>query len=893
MSANLFWLDSQLVNVDDSLQLAKIMKEVLPDLPMYSEFLIVEIDSELNEIGELLSGGVDLEPAKYRLKKMPGIPTGDVFFDSLVSNRFPVEYPVDQVSTSPVGSECLGRWIESGAKKMLVTALVTDSTVNGLLFLFSRVEEEPLQSHLIFVNAMAKHMSAALGCLRVVRNVKDMTCQHSISAARRISAHRDREKSTLINISNDMSAIRNKQDLLRVLHERLKSIFNFSHTLTTLSDASKQTYTGLIFDSLSISKKRHPDYQRICDQNYSWNDPMMKLVFATQAPVVFDLDDPELQKDMPEWVRMNYDSGIREVVMTILNSGTSHIGAFVIFSEEKGTFKDKELGLIRGISSQLANAVANILANEEILEREKEKTILLSLSDEVSMIRNKEGLINFIRNKLRKVLPINHVVICAMDEDQRFYSTYLLDPDSDCRGHKDYDRVSTALIPVRDEISEQAFHSEHPMIYDLQALVGRPSVPEYLKMNYECGMKQVVLTALSIGGRKTGLLVIFTKTSKDIDQNRLRLIQGVSSQMSTAINNIFANEKIERQFAEISEYKLQLENMNGYLQEEIQTTHNFSEIIGTSDEMQRVFHLVSQVAESSSSVLILGETGTGKELIARAIHGASPRNDKAMVKVNCAALPVNLIESELFGHERGSFTGAVDRRIGKFELANGSTLFLDEIGELPLDLQAKLLRAIQEKEIERVGGRTVIKTNVRIIAATSRDLEKEVKEGLFRSDLYFRLNVFPITVPPLRSRKEDIPTLAAHFLTKYAKRNTKDHMSFSNKVMKELVAYQWPGNVRELEHMIERSLLLTNGPMITQVSLPITTRKDLEQLSPDTVIKTIEEVERDHILMVLRKTKGKISGAGGAAALLNIPATTLSSKMLKLKIKRNDARIKS
>jgi len=316
--------------------------------------------------------------------------------------------------------------------------------------------------------------------------------------------------------------------------------------------------------------------------------------------------------------------------------------------------------------------------------------------------------------------------------------------------------------------------------------------------------------------------------------------------------------------------------------------HHYTEIIGAGSEMQKVFRLLSQVAAANSTVLILGETGTGKELIARAIHNNSPRKERAMVKVNCAALPANLIESELFGHERGSFTGATDRRIGKFELANNSTLFLDEIGEMPVELQVKLLRALQEREIERVGGKSTIKVNIRVIAATNKDLEKEVAAGKFRSDLYYRLNVFPITLPPLRNRVEDIPVLAEYFIERYARSCGKKITGMSQKARYELTAYSWPGNVRELEHLVERSILLTAGTTLKEIFLPQKDNVESVIQLPDVErIKTIDENERDHILRVMIKCKGKIAGFGGAAELLGVPPSTLNSKMARLGITKH------
>ncbi|HWK06961.1 MAG TPA: sigma 54-interacting response regulator [Puia sp.] len=312
----------------------------------------------------------------------------------------------------------------------------------------------------------------------------------------------------------------------------------------------------------------------------------------------------------------------------------------------------------------------------------------------------------------------------------------------------------------------------------------------------------------------------------------------------------------------------------------------FEGIIGSSHLLLNVFDQITQVACSDTSALILGESGTGKERIADCIHRLSPRKGRAFVTVNCATLPATLIESELFGHEKGAFTGATDRRIGKFEQAAEGTIFLDEIGEMPVELQVKLLRVLQEKEIERIGSVKPTRVNVRIIAATNRNLEKEVAAGRFRLDLYYRLNVFPIVMPPLRERKEDIPLLLDHFINCYNRKAGKKITGVSEKVLRSLMAYNWPGNIRELEHLIERSVLLTKGSLIEDISLPLAQRREVSAEPEEGRIKTIHENERDHIITVLRKCNGKIWGAGGAAELLNVPPTTLSSKMKKLGIKR-------
>jgi len=312
----------------------------------------------------------------------------------------------------------------------------------------------------------------------------------------------------------------------------------------------------------------------------------------------------------------------------------------------------------------------------------------------------------------------------------------------------------------------------------------------------------------------------------------------------------------------------------------------FNDIIGSSPALLNIMDMIQQVAPTDTSVLILGESGTGKEKIADSIHNLSPRKAQPFIKINCGALPASLIESALFGHEKGAFTGAIDRQTGKFERADKGTIFLDEIGELPLELQVKLLRVLQEREIERVGSRNPIKINVRIIAATNRNLEREVAEGRFRLDLYYRLNVFPIILPPLRERKEDLPALVDYFVNHYNHKAGKKITGITDKALKKMLGYNWPGNIRELEHLIERHILLTRGTVIEDVNLPTFTQKDQQETTLNGRVKTMDENERDHILAVLKKCDGKIWGFGGAAELLNLPPSTLKSRMKKLGIKK-------
>jgi formate hydrogenlyase transcriptional activator len=349
-----------------------------------------------------------------------------------------------------------------------------------------------------------------------------------------------------------------------------------------------------------------------------------------------------------------------------------------------------------------------------------------------------------------------------------------------------------------------------------------------------------------------------------------------------------SHNELERQtvelktaFSEIKILKDQLEAENIYFRHESKMKHHLDHILGESDALKYVLYRAEQVAPTNTTVLILGETGTGKELIAAAIHNMSPRKDRPLITVNCAALPANLMESELFGREKGAFTGADTRQAGRFEVANGSTICLDEIGELPLELQAKLLRVIQHNAFERLGSSHTIKVDVRIVATTNRNLEEEVREGRFRKDLYYRLNVFPITVPPLRQRKEDIPLLVKTFLSRYVRKLGKQITSIQKETMKALQDYPWPGNVRELESVLERAVILCPGPL-----LQLADKLQFSFLSQPSGIRTLEEAERNQILKILSETRWRIEGKDGAAAILGLHPSTLRARMHKLKIVR-------
>jgi formate hydrogenlyase transcriptional activator len=683
---------------------------------------------------------------------------------------------------------------------------------------------------------------------------------------------RERVHEVLLRLCNEMVMVRDRKGLLDVINFGLKKLIDFSHHVMTILDEENQNYTTYLTDADSRSKEFSRYNEAISVPN-TLHDGIYDVAAASAMPVVFDMKTFDLSK-APAWFRLNYAAGARELVIKVLPSEGTPKHSIILFAHHAGTFDEKAVGIIQQIAGQLSTVASNISANEEIISKEKEKSFLLDFSHALAAVRTKEDLEEAISSVLQRVLKMRLSMIRIIEEDGLTLSAYMFDKAMFPGVEDVFKTLASKKITINEYLSSKVLNSNEPVIFNIAEEEKKGNSKSYLDFWKKIGLKHAYGAALRVADKNFGTLWLLT------DDVNLSLLKGICAQISIAISNILANDKILR-------YKQMLEVENDHLKEQIQTIYNFSEIVGDGAEMQKVYHLISLVAESKSSVLLLGETGTGKELIARAIHNASPRKQKLMVKINCAALPANLIESELFGHEKGAFTGATDRRIGKFELAHNSTIFLDEIGEMPLELQVKLLRVIQEKELERIGGKTTISIDVRIIAATNRDLQAEVEAGRFRSDLFYRLNVFPIHLPPLRERPEDIAPLAHFFVNRYSKNAGRKVNAISPKVIQELKSYLWPGNVRELEHLMERSVLLSTDPVLKEIYLP-KDRNAVKNEAVNLADKTLEQVERDYIIQTIKRCGGKLSGKGGAAEYLDIPATTLHSKMKKLVILKSE-----
>ncbi len=539
-------------------------------------------------------------------------------------------------------------------------------------------------------------------------------------------------------------------------------------------------------------------------------------------------------------------------------------------------------------------------AEEALRRSEERKRSLLEINNAIVTNLTKDALYHALCQALRRVLPVDRAALCLYQPDRDTLRVIALERDwaLDCLG------VGTGLNR-KDSHHGWVFDHQRPLLRrDLETEWQYPIEQRLLST----GLRSFCVAPLILEGKSIGTLGVGSDKANQYSEADAEFLCAAGSQVALAAANMKAYE-------EIASLKARLEKENVYLQEEIRTEHNFEEIVGNSPALLAVLRKVEQVAPTDSTVLISGETGTGKELIARVIHNRSARNGRALVRVNCSAISAGLVESELFGHVKGAFTGAIERRVGRFELADGGTIFLDEVGELPLETQVKLLGVLQEQEFEPVGSSRSTRVDVRVIAATNRDLGEAVEAGRFRSDLFYRLNVFPLDVPPLRDRQPDIPKLAMFFLERFSKKLGKRIDTVSQATMDLLAGYGWPGNIRELRNIIERAVVLTHGSVlalnanllpakVSEVSVNPSggtgdhavanagTSKTSDMAWPSLSSSTsLEEVERDHILMVLQKTGGLIEGPNGAARILKLNPSTLRGRMKKLGINRNSRQI--
>jgi formate hydrogenlyase transcriptional activator len=604
------------------------------------------------------------------------------------------------------------------------------------------------------------------------------------------------------------------------------------------------------------------------------------LAFSSRKPVVLDREG--LEGFPGDICRLAVANEVQSVCCLPLMSHNRTFGTLNLASLQENSFGPEDVQLLNEVASQVAIAVENALNFEQVqsvqqqLKDEHDRLrLLLDVNNTVVSALDLRELLNAVSASLRSLVPHEYASLSLYDAETQRLQIHALDfPAS--KG-----LIQEGLwIPVEGTPHGRALTSRQPLFVTVQDIEQFDLTP---RIRAE-GLKSGCFLPLVSHGRPLGILVVASLQEETFPQRDADLLQHVANQIAIGVENALAYGQVVERAKRLTEEKL-------YLQDEIRTEYNFEEIIGESTGLKQILEEVRIAAPTDSTILIQGETGTGKELIARAIHNLSARREHTLVKVNCAAIPTGLLESELFGHEKGAFTGAIAQRVGRFELAHRGTIFLDEVGDIPLELQPKLLRVLQEQEFERLGSTRTTHVDVRLVAATNADLAEKVAQGQFRSDLYYRLNVFPVMIPPLRQRTEDIPLLVRYFAQKYARRMKKPIDTISTKTMSALVGYHWPGNVRELENLVERAVILSRGP---ELEIPLSelkhgTKPAATRVATNTteMLSTLDQAEREHILRALGETNWVIGGPAGAAFKLGMKRTTLQSKMRKLGIARS------
>jgi len=598
------------------------------------------------------------------------------------------------------------------------------------------------------------------------------------------------------------------------------------------------------------------------------------LVWETQESML--LNDLAGERRWPGVIALMREDGIQSCCLVPLTTAACRLGALTFSSQEPHAYQVSDLELMQQVGRQVAVAVENVLnreaaeASRRDVERQRDRfSLLLRMTNTIASTLDLREVFSAVSLCLREMIAQEYASLILYDSQTDRVRLHALDfPDN--QGALTEGGTSDA----HDSPAGLAMETKQPVVIPDRRGMQAFSHP-VTKLLVEKGFQSNCSLPLLARDRVIGCLNLASHREQAFSEQDVEFLSQVAGQIALAVDNALA-------YQEIHTLKDRLAEEKQYLEEEIRLEHGFDDIIGDSRALRQVLSQVEIVAPTEATVLILGETGTGKELIARAIHRLSGRHTRTFVKLNCAAIPTGLLESELFGHERGAFTGAIAQKVGRFELAHGGTIFLDEVGEIPLELQSKLLRVLQEQEFERLGSTRTVRVDIRLIAATNRDLAKLVEQQEFRSDLYYRLNVFPITLPPLRDRREDIPLLIRYFTQLYAARMKKPIDSIPGATLDALSRYHWPGNIRELENLVERAVILTQG---THLQVPLPELKVQAQPAPAPAV-TLHDAEREQIMRTLRDTRWVIGGPDGAAARLGLKRTTLTSKIKKLGISR-------
>jgi formate hydrogenlyase transcriptional activator len=661
---------------------------------------------------------------------------------------------------------------------------------------------------------------------------------------------------TLLELSK---AIASHRDLTKLFHDlacRLQMLFKFRSLAVMFHDSSRNIMRCHFLETCAPTKWQAPTEVPMEGSIAGW-------VWEHQEPVV--VHDIALEDRFP-FAKTLLDHPIKAICSFPLTTANQRLGVLNFWSDTAGVYDHLDLEFAGLLAGQIAVAIEAQFHQQKLARERDHSQLLLEINNTLVSNLNLRQLLSAISGCLRRVMPHDLAGLALHDPAiNKLRVTALEFPE-----HEEA-FVEGEIIDLEENPGGRAFTTRQPVISGLDHLVD--------PLGQRAGIKSGCTVPLISHDRALGVLGVARLSETAFTEDDAELLTEVGKQVAIAVENALAYREIDALKNKLQEEKL-------YLQEEIRTEYNFGEIIGTSATLKRALQNVETVAPTDSTVLIFGETGTGKELIARALHNLSARAEHTLVKVNCAAIPTGLLESEMFGHERGAFTGAVEQRKGRFELAHRGTIFLDEVEEIPLELQPKLLRVLQEHEFERLGSGRTIRVDVRVLAATNADLAQMVADKKFRSDLYYRLNVFPVVLPALRERTEDIPLLVNFFAQKFAQQMKRPIKTIPTETMTRLTEYSWPGNIRELQNLIERAVILSRGSVL---EVPLAELKQSANGNPANQLQgpiKLEAVEREHILKVLRETGWVIGGPTGAAARLGLNRTTLNHRMRKLGIYR-------
>jgi formate hydrogenlyase transcriptional activator len=667
----------------------------------------------------------------------------------------------------------------------------------------------------------------------------------------------------LMRISNSIRARNTEsEDLFEILVHELGKVIQFD-SIAQFESASKIRWH---FGPVCRAPQHRPGEED--------GETLPAYVYRTQETIV--LNGLDFDARFPVKSTIMREAGLRSLCAVPLTTAHRRLGSLIIASVQPGAYSPEEVRFFSLVADQIALATDDAINFTNSQKAQERLQLLLDLTNRVASHLNLREVLREISAQIRGVMHCDGVGIGLPSPENGRFRIYVLDfPNAPAELEEGYE-------PDDDSPVMAVFRSGEPVI-----LTGEDT--KRLKIGAAHGIRSSVHVPLTGRGAVVGVLSLGAQREHTFSDDDLAFLTQVARQLALAIENALA-------YGEVSEQKQKLTLEKLYLEDELRSEGKFEEIIGRSESLRRVLDQIATVAPTDSTVLIYGETGSGKELIARAVHNLSTRRSGAFVKLNCAAIPTGLLESEMFGHERGAFTGAISQRIGRFELANRGTIFLDEIGDIPLELQPKLLRVLQEREFERLGSTRTMRSDARLIAATNRDLDQFVAEGKFRSDLYYRLNVFPVRVPALRERPEDIPLLVRHFVQQFSRSLGKAIDAIPAETMTALTRYPWPGNIRELQNVIERAVILTNGSVLSvhiddlrapgPPAAPLSTPNGhaAPTASRQHLRSALDESERQQIIAALEKSNWIVAGSEGAAARLGLKRSTLQSRMQKLGI---------